>query len=65
MKKNITIANCWHLLFTEDGVDDEMHPSRTSPFVLMKYFLHLVCRSGPKLLVKHVCGFFVYPHPAT
>ena len=47
------------------GVEDEMHPSRTSPFVLIKYFLHLVCRSGPKLLVKHESGLFVNPHPAT
>ena len=62
---DITIANCLHLLLTEEGVDDWIHPSRTSRFVLTKYFLHLTCRSGPKLLVKHAPGFFVYPHPAT
>ena len=59
------MANCLHLLLTEEGVEDSIHPSRTSRFVLIKYFLHFTCRSGPKLFVKHEPGFFVYPHPAT
>ena len=62
---DITVANCLHLLLTEEGVEEWIHPSRTCRFVLMKYCLHLTCRSGPKLLVKHEPGFFVYPHPAT
>ena len=65
INSDITIANCLHLLLTEEGVEDWIHPSRTFRFVSKKYFLHLTWRSGPKLLVKHEPGFFVKPHPAT